>query len=335
MRVFVTLLAGAMLVGCAPQPAPQSTPTPEPIELVDVDQPAQVFGGDCSAVFTDEALSGIFGIPLINPVMPEDAPDWWFPPIDPQSYLIEQAGGIHCTWGELSTSPDVYPNVVLYVAVVPAGAVSAPEATECVPTEMSQTGCPIDVTTNGLRLSGTTTDIEGVDQLSLVAAVEALFTARASATAPGVAPTPVAGAWHNPVDCDAMAASLDPADFGATEPLQADYTMGTDAYMSAVQVGLQGGRYLPGCSLYADPGGVSFVALGGGAWIRDAVLAQEGATIVDVPGIDLVVETPVDGGGITVDTFDGVNWLQTTWGDPETYPALIALIAALDAQGRG
>ncbi len=314
MRVFVTVLAVAMLVGCAAQP----TPTREPVELIDVAQPAQVFGGDCSAMFTDVALSEALG----QAVSPLD----WQQGVDPESLLVEQVGGIHCVWGALDTSP------VLAVVVVPASAVTVPEETVCVGTMISNTSCPVDVTANGTRLSGVVTaDFEGADSLARVAAVEALFTASANAVAP-VVPTLIAGAWANPIDCAGVAENVDWVALGGSADVVPDDTLGTDVYASAVERELRGGRVLGWCYLYSP--GISiapaFWALGGGAWARDAVLAQDGATVVDVPGLDLVVETPVEG-GTTIDIFDGVNWLRSDLRGPETYPVLFAITDELDA----
>lgn len=318
MRLFVTLLAVAVLTGCAAQPALQSTPTAAPPVLVDVPAPAQLFNGDCSAMFSDAALSEAFGQAVTNPGWPTSA--------DPEALLVEQAGGIHCVWGGLDGS------TVLVVVAVPAAAVSSPENTECVATEISPTSCAVDVTANGIRLSGiVTADTAGADSPSRVATVEALFVTSAAAVAP-VALTPLPDAWMNPTDCDYVASTVDWATaLDVTEPLVPDYTMGTDAYASAVEIDLRGGRVPGWCMLYSPSGGpgISFIALGGGAWARDAVLAQDGAEVIDVDGFDLVVKSTVNG---TVDIFDGVNWIQTGTSDEPPYAALRAIIDALNAQ---
>jgi hypothetical protein len=320
MRVFVALLAVGLLVGCAPQLVPQSTPTPEPVELVEVDQPAQVFGGDCSAMFSDAALSEALGQPV--------GPSRWIEPVSPETLLIEQVGGLHCHWVGADSS------TVLYVTAVPAGAVGAPQESGCTPTMVSNTSCAVDVTANGIRLSGVVTgDFPGSDSLSRVDAVEALFAASANAAPVFVADTPIAGAWQNPVDCAAVAENVDWVALGGTADVVSDDTMGTDVYASAVERALRGGRVLGWCYLYSPKGSVAptFWALGGGAWARDAVLAQDGATVLDVPGFDLVVETT--GSWHTFDIFDGVNWIRVLASEPETlYPAVTAIINELDAQ---
>jgi hypothetical protein len=71
--------------------------------------------------------------------------------------------------------------------------------------------------------------------------------------------------------------------------------------------------------------------LGGGAWARDAVLAQPGSTVVEVPGLDLVVETPSEGFTV-IDVFDGVNWLETFAAEPAAmYPLISAIVESLNA----
>jgi hypothetical protein len=286
--------------------------------LVDVDQPAQVFGGDCSAMFTDAALSEALG----QPVTQLD----WQQGVDPESLLVEQAGGIHCYWGTSNTAGG------LYVLALPAAAATVPEEAECVGTMLGNSSCPVDVTVNGIRLSGVVTaENDGAGSPERVVAVEALFTANANAAAAGVLPTPIAGAWTNPADCAHVAETVDWVALGGT-PVVPDDTMGTDVYASAVERELRGGRVLGWCYFFSPGVNVApaFWAVGGGAWARDAVLAQEGATVIDAPGFDLVVETPVDGGS-TIDIFDGVNWLRSDLRGPETYPALTAVVDVLDA----
>jgi hypothetical protein len=335
MRILGAIVIFVALAGCAQQtpvvePAETSTATVEPAEPVA--QPAQVFGGDCSAIFSDAALSEALGQPLTQPWLGQEVPSWAVQPLSPESSLVEHAGGVHCGWGTPPTSPDSFDGWVLYVDAVPASAVSAPEDVECVASDMSATGCPIDVTANGIRLSGVvTSDIEGVDPLARVAAVEALFVASANAAEAPDAPAPPAGSWQTPSDCAAIAASVDWKAVGESGPITSDDTMGTDAYGSVVEDDLRGGRPLYTCWIGGETWQTAFSLLGGGAWARDAVLAQEGAEVVDVPGLDLVVTTPAQGG--IIDIFDGVNWLQSPWGSAfdDVMPTLEVVVDALNA----
>jgi hypothetical protein len=331
MRILGAAVVALLLAGCAQQapevePVETSTATVEPAEPVA--QPAQVFGGDCSAIFSDEALSAALGQQLTRP-SPAFMAAFGIQVLEPEAFLEEQAGGVDCAWAAPQEDPTTFTGYVLVVTAVPAGAVTAAESSECAPSDLSATGCPIDVTANGIRLSGLlASDEPGADPLARVAAVEALFTENASAAAAPVVQTSLAGAWQTPTDCSAIAASVDWAALGEPD-LEADESLGTDAYASPVQMALRGGRVLYTCWLFGDGRQLVFSLLGGGAWMRDAVLAQDGTTVVDVPGFDLVVERPGPG---TIDVFDGVNWLHANdGGDPEAaYPLLSALVDALD-----
>ena len=322
-----------LLVGCTPvvepveTPEPTQTPVVEPLEIPA--QPAQVFDGDCSEIFSGEALSAALGQQLTRPTPAFLAP-FSAASLEPETFLVEQVGGVRCNWAEPQPDPTVFTGFVLGVTAVPASAVSAPEDTECIATDISATACPIDVTANGIRLSGfVTSDAPGADKLARVAAVEALFVESATAAAAPVAQTPLPGAWQTPSDCGDLVASVDWSALGAPD-LQADESLGTDAYTSVVEMDLRGGRRLYTCWASSDVLQLKFSLLGGGAWMQDAVLAQDGATVVDVPGLDLVVERPEVG---TIDIFDGVNWLQSfDYGDADAmYPALTAIVEALDA----
>lgn len=338
MRILGAAIVMMVLAGCALLPSggepparvePVETPTPTSA-FVEVAKPAQVFDADCSAIFSDAALSAALGQPLIQPWAEQETPLWLVQPLTPEGSLVEQAGGLYCAWSEPQADPDIFTGWVLLVAAVPATAVSAPEDVECVASDMSASGCPIDVTANGIRLSGlVTSDMAGADGLARVAAVEALFVESANSAAAPVAQTQPEGSWHTPADCAAIAASIDWKSLGETEPIQAD-TLGTDAYASVVEDDLRGGRRLYTCWLSGEKWGATFSALGGGAWARDAVLAQEGAEVVDVPGFDLVVTTPAQGG--IIDIFDGVNWLQAASSDVGvTLPGLRVVADTLNA----
>ena len=157
-RALAIATALLLLVGCASRDAPHGGQTSPPVVLVDVDQPAQVFGGDCSAMFTDDAVSEALGqsVTLMSGTVT----------VDPESLLVEQAGGIHCSWSRPDSS------LALLVVAVPAAAVAVAEEQDCVATMISDTSCPVDVTANGIRLSGV---VSADSQSAVVApAVEAL-----------------------------------------------------------------------------------------------------------------------------------------------------------------
>lgn len=148
------------------------------------------------------------------------------------------------------------------------------------PSDLSAVGCSVDLTVNGIRLSGSTTsDPPGADP------------------AAPPATKPVEGAWPNPINSTAVAETADLEEvFGVTEPVQADYSMGTEGYATSVEIDLRVGRMLGWFSLYFAPTtGVAFWALGGAAWNRDAFPSRDGATVLDVPGFGLVVETAMEG----------------------------------------
>lgn len=334
MRILGAALVGVLLLaGCAPEapvePVESDSPVIEPAEMPD--EPAQLFDGDCSAMFADSALSDALGQELTQLSDELEAAFSSGQPIAPEDLLVEQAGGIHCMWGEAPSADSFIP--VLVVIAVPADAVTAAEDVECAPSDMSASGCPVDVTANGIRLSGlVTSDADASQGLARVAAVEGLFEASASATPAAGAPAALEGQWASGVDCAGIAAAVDWAALGEAEPLQSDDTMGTDAYSSVVELDLRDGRRVYPCMLYGTGSlGVSFSVLGGGAWNRDAVLAQDGAQVVDVPGFDFVIERAEAG---TIDIFDGVNWLHAYDGGnaADLYPALTAIVEALDAQ---
>ena len=316
LSAAAAIAAVALLAGCSAAPAPEP---PAALEA-----PARVFDGDCAAMFTESALSEALGLALVATSVTDG--------VYPARALVEQHGGVRCGWGTADFS------TVVYLVAVPAEAVTIAEDDSCGTIGSGANTCTIDATSNGIRVSGIVAATGGETAVLLenVTAIEALFAATATAGQAVPAPIPVDGAWATPADCSAVLGAVDFAVmFGVTDTFS--WLDGADAgaYFPPVERALWGTHASPTCSIASNNPdqfyGIDFSVLGGGAWVRDAVAAQQGATVVTVAGLDTVIERQSDG-FTTIDVFDGVNWLETFAAEPAAmYPIITKIVESLNA----
>ena len=296
------------------------TPTPTQARETGLVAPAQVFGGDCEALFTSAEISEILGMPMIASEGSYIA-DGGFP-------YVEQHAGMHCSWGHSD-----YQGLVSLI-VLPEAAVEYSASTGCdVATELGS-GCALEAAHNGMRISGGVFRADN-DQAALASAQSSLlelFAQRAEEASVVPVPLPAAGAWAWPVDCVAVGAAGDfsavPGLGAATESLRAGG--GTDAYFAPADKALAGDYPVPYCLLQSGEVFVYFIALGGSRWAEAQVTARPDATTIAVDGIDTVVLSP-GWEGTRVDAFDGPNWVTFFVRHSSNAGVLAqALVAALD-----
>ena len=328
-RGFVVIAAFAIaLSGCAPEdlPAPtptvSATPTTEPTAKPVTVAPAQVFDGECSRLFSEAEVSEMLGTSVTLQLQ--------FNGPYIARKLEQRFGGIRCEWD------GKYPNPGLTVLVVPSGVLAIAEQEYCaVDDSNAAMYCSVDVTANGIRISGAVSHADAGGGVSLQAEadkVEALFKERAMAVPAVPAPTPSATAWTSIPTCDELTTNseiqalilADPVFVG---PLGGD---GGYVYLPAEQdlyFSRSGAR--PNCQLSGGEGYFIFSALGGGGWNEESLAELPGATREVVPGFDAVIVRPDSSEDmLNVDAFIDDNWISTRTTRPEaTYPVLRALVA--------
>ena len=280
-------------------------------------RPAQVFGGDCGALFTEDDVTRILGTPVAL-----TAPTQW----EGRPVAVEQHGGIRCHWlGDGASA---------WLVVMPDAPVGYTTGSECeFLFEDHARVCPLESVAGGIRLSGAVAPLQGdgrVEQAGLLA----LFNGRATDASAVPAPIPAVGAWAYPLSCETVVAA---ADFSAVAGLGKD-AMGSQVlglegtYSSPLEMQLWGSDS-PICEIYALPAGsatVDFEAYGGARW-EQAELAA-GSTPLPVDGLDSVTATPTSDGRFAIDVFEGPNWLHFTVSFTKNAgPIALALVAALDA----
>ncbi len=331
-HAFAALALSLVLVGCstvqtapptsAPKPTVEVTPTAAAQEReTGLVAPAQVFGGSCDALFTAAELGEAIGIPVTGPNT------WQLQ--DGGTRYVEQHGGIRCSWSASGFAASVS------LIALPESAVDYAEPTGCgIETEGGSTGCSLEATENGVRLSGavfrTDNDLAalGAAQTSLLD----LFAQRAQGANVAVLPLPAAGSWAWPVDCATVVAA---GDFSAVPGLGGSVTGGqtggSDAYFVAAENALWGGFVPPYCEVGHDQIWVYFSALGGGRWTQSEVSAFPGSSTIAVAGIDSVLLSPGYGDTTRVDVYDGPNWVTFNVRYASNAGSMAAaLVAALD-----
>lgn len=284
-------------------------------------KPAQVFGGDCEALFSSDDVGNALGMAVGN----FDA----YRTVDIASLYVQQFGGIECAWGNANFETTVV------VVALPEDAVTYHATSACdVSIESGQTGCALEAVHGGIRISGAVFRSDNDTSALISAQTELLDLFAENATAANAAPLllPAAGAWAWPLDCESVVAA---GDFSAVPGLGATVSGGqsggTDAYFPGAQIQLLGGYGLPYCGVWTDAASVDFSALGGARWAEADVTALPGATVTVVEGIDVVVVSPTEWGMTRVDAFDGPNWVTFHVKHASNAGSMAqALVAALD-----
>ncbi len=328
VTVALVALAGCALLPVAESPTPgvvptlSPTPTPTPTQERETGlvAPAQVFGGDCEALFTVAELSDILGMTLTGPRKMSIADD--------HTPYVEEHGGVFCSW----TSTTFQGGVVL--VGLPEGAVDYAPPVGCdIQAEGMGSGCTLESVKNGIRISGAVSRADN-DRAAVEAAQSALlelFAERAERAIVAPVPLPAVGAWAWPSNCDAIVAA---ADFSAVPGLGGSvqsYSGGTDAYYPPAEIALLGSYGPPICVVRSGDVSIDFTALGGARWAETEVATMPGATTLAVDGIDSVMLSPTNYGKTRVDAFDGPNWVTFSVLHASNAGTLAqALIAALD-----
>jgi hypothetical protein len=317
--LFVSSVVAVLtLTGCVGN-LPSSTPTPTasvpgPIPTqareTGLTKPAQVFGGDCAALFTNEELAEIFGAPITpRPVAAA---------FDYRPFAIEEHGGIRCGW--FSADRDL--SITVVALPEPSLGYLSPRGCDEIVGEMQVKICALETVAAGIRLSGMflpKQDSGTATWLEEQSALLSLFSERAKQAAAVPAPIPALGAWAYPIDCEAVVAAGDfSAVSGVGTAVIGTSTFGQEGlYIPPAEVALWGGFDWPVCEINgATPDGtgvhVDFEAYGGARWMESAIKASTGATPTAVEGLDSVIATPAVDGYTKIDVFDGPNWLTFT-----------------------
>jgi len=335
-RIIVAALAMiVLLTGCASPAAPaaeppvQQTPSSTPTAAVQaqetgLEQPAQVFGGDCGLALPVAGVTAAFGSPMVAVANPDIT----------NRVLVDNAGGVSCNF----RSADYGNNLV--ATIVPAGAsVSAPVSCQdgTVNGDAGQT-CTLTEVHDGILLSALVS-APGKAGEAIAEKVMAEFTTTASPAQ--AAPVPIAAddAWVWPLDCAALAPDLA---LGSAYGNGAGYSGiavgGSDAPTTPAERSLLNGQETMYCAFF--PAGsdgtvdqISVHGFGGARWAESAVRELAGATVVEVDGLESVIQSPWQQGRTRIDVFDGVNWISTTSARPgDDYAALAVIIGELNAR---
>jgi len=360
-RILPLALLVVVLAGCAPAPtvptaaptvpvAETSTPTPTPVPTQKPEtglvQPAQVFDGDCDALYSPEDARSILSKNLERKVVKDFSGDAY-------DFLDDQVGGMTCSWA----TPDWGTGVM--VSVVPVALLPFTTAKACAKSVDGSDGyeCEIEAEANEMRLSGKAWFAkDGLSNATKTAQLVSLFEDRAAAAERVPLPIPHADSWSNPVGCSILEPLLDdPKMLGGTGDLTIYQGNGTDAYFTPAQHVLYGfadRAASVACTITtADPNreltkaelkagkirDISFSLAGGAAWVRNELADWDGTKKLSIDGVDsayLVVGDDGDGWHEIV-VFDGPNMLSvsTTLDDMERKYATISLVVeALNAR---
>lgn len=338
----VALLTLVVLSGCATaspggpnftaaEETLQASPTPEPTQARETGliAPAQVFGGDCAALFTEAEVSSVMGVDMFAETMSTSAYS--------DQAAIEQMGGIQCIWRHDLSQSSGGDYLVAWLVLFPQGAVEF--QTPDIPCGRpdwqgdDESNCYVDEVRNGIRISGLMSgsgSLEASVEPARAALLE-IFDERATPAAAAPVPLPAVGAWAMPMDCQAIVAA---ADLSAVPGLGAqsygEGTGGRGGPLPLVLSYIHGDDQLIGCEIIGESASVEFLALGGMRWKSDTT-QSEGQSGLDIAGLDEVIATYL-GEVYQIDVIDGPNWLQFTVKNlTNAAPIATALVAALDA----
>ena len=304
--------------------------------------PAQIFGGDCARLFTDDVVGTALGTGMTLQTEFDDSPNM---------NAVPTLSGLECTWAEPAALTEGIPVAGLSAVVLSTtAAVTSPDSVTCysgVVTMSSdaQSTCRFAITAGDVWLSGTVFGSAGATEDDLrtsVATLSADFTALPASEAP--VPALPAGAWRPPVCTDlsenaGVSSALASPDLSAGDVDTSGGEWADGAYAANSGAGVFAcSWYQTGQTPDGQVDGFSIQALPGGAWAEAQARALPGATVVTIPGVELAVHVPPPAEGYeTLDVFDGPNWLQVTraTGLDPVLPAVPGLIDALNAATAG
>lgn len=348
--LLVGLSFGAHPIGAAVVASP--TATASRVADAAFTQPEQVFDGDCLVLFTNAEASDMLATPVTQ---------YSWELSYPGEYAVPNVGAMSCFWGTeiFGTGIDVVvlPEDVGYVQPAlteeeeqdPYYAESYDEYGRwCNWLESGAMACTVDVTANGIRMSGITFSVtaERSAVTASAIAVETRFVQRAESLA-HVTPAPIrpAGTWDAPVDCEALGEAAGRDDlFGVDGDYAGFASGGTDVY-SPNWVIWQGG-VSPYCAIYV-PGAdaqawFDFGYIEGGRWLEGMIAERTATEAKFVDGLGTVYLTALywdndwflDDPNVEVDAvaFDGANMIEFTYEAPESYEYAKWVIAELNAQ---
>jgi len=332
-RCVLTSLALAVtvvLAGCAGVPAPAATsaqtagpvtqepsaptpdPTPVPVAETGETIPAQVFGGDCAAVFSEDEVGDIVGADVAL--------------YSESVWELSQAGGFSCIWRTEDYS------TLVNLDFLPRASITATSETASCETgdgevESSDWRCELEHEQSGIRVSGFLAIPGSEAEFTATAALAALsdqFDRRAAPDQAVPAPIPAADSWSNPVDCEALGAAVDLRPVFNNTPGFGWYAGGGDVFPSPARMELWGDSYALTCTWgtakeLSDKQlasgmrtGFSVQVYGGSAWAQQEVENETGATEVTMDGFDRVIRVKSGSGDTSRYGFaavDGPNLL--------------------------
>lgn len=350
-RRFNAAVTGALAVGvfalagcAAAAPAAPATPAASATDTADTAvaqadpaAPVQVLDGDCSALLSDADVSALLGADVSVQTGFIDAPS---------SNAVQTVGGLTCTWAE----PVPATGVSLTAVVVGATAVPATMADDTTCYESSigastdmASACSFGVTAGPLWLTGVAATAAGTGEDDTRAVVSALSDAFTALDAAEPAAPTAAAVWPVTGCSDLSEAAGVPAVLQSPDLVVSDADSGGAERPAGITAAATAAGVIA-CSWYqtgevsaGQSSGFNLEALPGGAWAQAQVQSLPGASVVDIPEVDLAVRVPMDEAttGVTevLNVFDGVNWLQVSAPQPveELAPAVTALVAALNA----
>ena len=351
------------LAGCATTPdvveptsspvveAPSPTSTSTPVTETGLEQPQQVFGGECSSLLSDADASEIVGTAVTVGTLS--------PLVSFETALVWQAGGIRCDWVD-----DAY-SVGISLTAAPSAVVGDLDAAEaCQQNRRDVVGditCGVVSNENGIAVSGIagfgggTTAAAKKKATTQVAALTELIAANSTPDAAPPVTLPAPGAWANPgVVADTnppMCAELDGAidsdafmgggSRGALEEVLpvTGYLTPIDSDLGGYETNEPSWCYWSATRTAAEvaQGKISQIlsrSLGGGAWILDRVAETNGAKELTIDGVDRAYRVTDEAGHVSIWAAAGPNAAAFTYtvGEKDSgYRTVVIIIDALDA----
>lgn len=248
-------------------PEPSPTSTPDVVEPTGQAVPPAVFDGDCTNFASDEAMSTAAGQVLTAPAFADDDLDGIEDEM-PADYL--QLGVITCGWNGDQGSIWL---TILRDDVAPSDSRKACDSYSWGEASMDKTVCVVDITANGIRVSGAVRWPSKSESKAVAAGLVDYIEATDFSSSQGSTPPADPDAWL-PLDC----AAVSPMEVnGKPVDLTLDI-LGSDAGSLPVedQIGEMysaNGCYGDFAATGGEEGRVSFTAFAHGAWRFDRDLA--------------------------------------------------------------
>jgi hypothetical protein len=304
-------------------------------------EPPQLFGGNgtCKSVLPLATLTEIAGADMTL--------QRTYYGVGGDNFDATILGGISCYWYATDIS-DGGLNVALAAFPAKGPLPSSRDSQKCRSSDygnnLTSVSCSASFTLDGYWFTWTMGDSGHVSSSDMSAKSKALKTAlRAQVTeaGPAAAYSRPAGSWSAKPNCAAIAK--------ATKLLR---TLGEPTW-KLVDRGPTGMAFTAPSSVSAihfqtaagcrwgerenDLPSLDFQIYPGGAWYASHLETQPGTTVVTIPGTTYALRSEDETGrNISIEAFDGVNWLRMWCGSEEDYARNVALVpsilAELDAQ---